>query len=56
MKMSKSSIITEHFGKNSSKQSERAFQSSSVHGHVGKNNESVANIGSHLWRILETEG
>ena len=49
-------MITEHFGKDSRKQAGSVFQSSSLLGHVTKNDNHVANTGNHLCKILETEG
>ena len=55
MKISKQAMITEHFGKDSRKQAGSVFRSSSLLGHVTKNDNRVANIGNHLCKILETE-
>ena len=56
MKIWKQSMITKHFGKDSRKQASSAFQSSSLLGHVTKNDNHVVNIGNHLCKILETQG
>ena len=56
MKIWKQSMITKHFGKDSRKQAGSAFQSSSLLGHVTKNDNRVVNIGNHLCEILETQG
>ena len=55
MKISKQSMITEHFGKDSRKQGRSIFQSSSLLGHVTKTDNWVTNIGNHLCKIRETE-
>ena len=55
IKISKDSIITDHFGKDSRKQAGRVFQSSSLLGHVTKDDNRGANIGNHLCKILETD-
>ena len=44
------------FGKDSRKQAGIVFWSSSLLGHVTKNDNRVANIGNQLCKILETEG
>ena len=56
MKISKHSIITDHFGKDSRNQAGRVFQSYSLLGHVTINDNRGANIGNHLCKILETDG
>ena len=56
MKISKQSIIAEHFGKDSRKQAGSAFQSSSLLVRVTENDNRVANIGNHSCKILEREG